>query len=472
MWQFFKDFLIYGFSSILGKIIAIFLIPIYTSILTKEEYGVMALFTSFSGVIDVFANLNIHSGIAREYYEVNVNRKKLVSTGFFSILGISLFVLCVLLIFRNSIYTEIIGLNDHYLLTFVVMLMIIPANSLQSYFSILTRYKKKALLFSVGSLIHLLLITGLSVYGVVFLRLGILAIFAAQLVGAVFSFIYYGLLNRDLLSISFEKKYIKNALKFSLPTLPAILAGWADNSLGQIIIGKYVSLSSLGVYSIALSVSSVFSLITIAFMNVWSPFLYENYKKEEFKIQVQKLFKLFVLLLMSISLLLSIFSKEIILILTNPSYLEACKYITLLCIPMCFYLLFPIVSSGVSISRETKYIGLSYVFGSLLNIVSLVVFIEYLGVLAIPLCLAASRIFTYFFLYGKSQNAVAYDLPNHWLLALLFIVVCCYYIIGLELNVWIRIVMTIICLIGILIKLNSIIQIKEVFCLVKRKFLN
>ena len=46
MWKFFKDFLIYGFASILGKIAAIFLIPIYTSVLTREEYGAMAMLVS------------------------------------------------------------------------------------------------------------------------------------------------------------------------------------------------------------------------------------------------------------------------------------------------------------------------------------------------------------------------------------------------------------------------------------------
>ena len=39
MWSFIKDFFIYGFASVLGKIAAIFLMPIYTNILTKEEYG-------------------------------------------------------------------------------------------------------------------------------------------------------------------------------------------------------------------------------------------------------------------------------------------------------------------------------------------------------------------------------------------------------------------------------------------------
>ena len=40
--------------------------------------------------IDLFSNLNIHSGIARDYYEEGINRKKLVSTGIYSILSFSI----------------------------------------------------------------------------------------------------------------------------------------------------------------------------------------------------------------------------------------------------------------------------------------------------------------------------------------------------------------------------------------------
>ena len=51
--SFFKDFLIYGFASMVGKIAAIFLIPIYTNVLTREEYGAMALIVSCKGIIDL-----------------------------------------------------------------------------------------------------------------------------------------------------------------------------------------------------------------------------------------------------------------------------------------------------------------------------------------------------------------------------------------------------------------------------------
>src|SRR5690554_2239323 len=101
MLKFLKQFFIYGFASILGKIAAVFLLPFYTNILSQEEYGAMAMITAAKGIIDLFSNLNIHSGIARDYYEDNINRTKLVSTGFFSILFFSIIVFFILFVSRE-----------------------------------------------------------------------------------------------------------------------------------------------------------------------------------------------------------------------------------------------------------------------------------------------------------------------------------------------------------------------------------
>ena len=466
MWRFLKDFLIYGFTSIIGKVAAVFLIPIYTSILTKEEYGAMALIMSCYGIIDIIANLNIHSGIARDYYEEGINRKKLCSTGFYSILCVSFITTIILYLFREPIFFHLLGLKEEFYSSFIIMLYTIPVTCLHTYFAILTRYKRKPILYSIGTIISTVLSIGITICGIVYLRAGIISYFVASFVSGLLSTLYFYSLNKDYIGILYSRKYIKRALKFSLPTLPAILAGWIDNSLGQVLIGKYISLSVLGVYSIALSLSSVFTLITTAFMNVWTPFLYENYKKENFGKIINKLFVLFCTFLIIISITLSLFSREIICLLTNPGYIDASKYITLLCIPMCFYLLFPFVSSGVSIYRETKYIGASYVLGSVLNLCALFITIRIYGVVAVPICLGLSRIFTYFYLYRKSKQRINYNLPNFILISFVFIQLVCFTL--LDADTYIRLLFAIATFILITLYISKSVNIKNLFQTIRR----
>lgn len=438
MWKFFKDFFIYGFASVFGKIAAMLLMPLYTSILTREEYGAMAMLVSVKGIIDLFSNLNIHSGIARDYYEKGVDRTVLVSTGMWSILTLSSSIMMAMLLTRNYWTETVLGLSG-YNLCFVLLLLSIPAGSLMSYFSILTRFKKKPVLYSIGTIGNMLILLSIAVYTIVVLRIGILGFFLATLISEIFSILYFGFINRKYVAFKFRWCYLKKALTFCLPLLPAVLAGWIDSSLGQILMGKYVSLADLGVYSVALQLASVFVLIGTALHNVWSPFLYENYKRKEFVTEVKRLYRMFIFLLCIVSCTLSILSKEIILQLSNPNYLGASVYLTLLCIPMSFYLLFPIVSSGMSISRDTKYTGIAYVMGSLCNLLFLFIFLPKFGVFTVPIGLGLSRIVTYFYMYYITRKKGFLLLPNKDMVFLVAVVLFCFYMVYNNVNLGYRI---------------------------------
>jgi O-antigen/teichoic acid export membrane protein len=333
---------------------------------------------------------------------------------------------------------RVLGLKECFVPAFAVMLMTVPAGSLMSYFSILTRFKKKHVQFSIGTVLQLFIQIGLSVIGVVVIGAGIISVFIGLLAGELFAILYFAYLNREYLCWYFDNTLLYRALVFALPTLPAILAGWLDSSVGQILIGRFVSLDDLGVYSIALSLASVFTLISSALSNVWTPFLFENYKNNCFETDFRKLFTIMAWIIILVTLMLSLYSREIVLLLSNESYLDAGNYFTLLCIPMGVYLLFPFASSGVSITRETRYIGISYVVGSIGNIVLLFATLRFWGIIAVPISLAVSRLITYFSLYKVSENRMGYSLPNYLLIILISVSIISYLILSVHCSIVIR----------------------------------
>lgn len=457
MLRFFKDFLIYGFASILAKIAAIFLMPLYTNVLTKEEYGVIALITSCKGILDLFSNLNIHSGVARDYYEKRVERKVLVSTGFYSTFIISMLLLVVMTLTMN-VWTDNVLAISNYKWPFFLMLLSIPTGSFQLYFAILTRFKKKPILYSIGSLLQLIIQISIAVIGVVVLRKGISSIFLGVLVGEIVAFFFYLYVNKSLLSISFNRFYLMNILKFSLPTLPAIMAGWIDSSMGQIVIGRYISMEDLAVYSVALQFVSVFSLIGGALQNVWSPFLYENYKNDSFKVQSQKIFIAFALILIYITIMLSLFSRDVVILLSNPNYVLASKYIPLLCAPMSLFLLFPFVTSGITISRNTKHIAISYVIGSLFNIIVMILLIPQYKIYAIPIALTVSRLFTYYYMYHVSSKSLNIKFPIHYIVSIILLSIIGYLVTLINITLIYRIALALFITFTFVMKSNSIFK--------------
>ena len=437
MWKFIKDFFVYGFSSIFSKIVAVLLMPIYTNILTREEYGAMAMLVSVKGIIDLLSNLNIHSGIARDYCEKGVKRSTLVSTGLWSILSLSCTVLIIMLLTKAFWIDTVLELPD-YQSSFVLVLLSVPAGGLVSYFSILTRFKKKPALYATGSIISLVLRVLVSIYTIVVLRMGIVGFFFAVLIEELFSISYFGYINRQYIAFIFDWDYLKRVLKFSVPVLPAIAAGWIDTSLGQILMAKYVSLTDLGVYSVALQFASIFTLIGTALNNVWSPFLYENYRNEGFQSKVERLFLMFVFILCIVSCTLSLISREMVFLLANSNYQDASNYLALLCIPMSFHLLFPIVSSGISVSRDTKHTSIAYLMGSIFNLLFLFIFLPKIGVYIVPLGLGISRVITYLYMSYITQKKGLLKLPNNVMAFFTVLITFCFFIVYNQISLLCR----------------------------------
>lgn len=413
MLKFFKQFFIYGFASVLSKIAAVFLLPLYTNVLSQEEYGALAMITAVKGIIDLFSNLNIHSGVARDYYEKEVDRTKIISTGFFSIIFISLLFMFIMLYSRNFWITNVLDIRN-YEKAFVFMLFTLPADSLFSYFAILTRYKQKAIAYSVGSILQLCIQISLTVYFILVVKTGIVGVFLGILAGELIGLIYFFLLNREYIRFTFHKDLLKRILKYSLPTLPAIAAIWADSNLGQLFIGKYISLEDAGIYSIALRIASVYMLIQQAFSNVWLPFVYENLDKSSFEKDIMKIFNIATFALVLISVNLSVLSEDIILLLSTPKYIDAAMLLTLLTIPMSISILNQFASIGPNISRKTKYISYANISGSAINISCLVIFMPIYGVVAVPICLMLSRLIVFFLTayYTKKEIGIKYSAKN------------------------------------------------------------
>jgi O-antigen/teichoic acid export membrane protein len=428
MLKFLKQFFIYGFASVLGKIAAVFLLPLYTNVLSQDEYGALAMITAAKGIIDLFSNLNIHSGVARDYYEKDVDRTKVISTGFFSILFFSLLFMCVMLFTRGFWINKVLNV-ENYEKAFIFMLFTIPAGSLFSYFAILTRYKQKALAYSLGSLLQLCAQIGLTVFFILAIKTGIVGVFFGMLAGELIGIIYYYSLNSDNIRFTFNIKLLIRVLKYSLPTLPAIAAIWADSNLGQLFIGKYLSLENAGIYSIALRIASVFMFIQQAFGNVWLPFVYENLNKTSFDKDIMRIFNAATVALLLISVNLSALSEYIVLLLSTPEYIDSAILIALLTIPMSVSILAQLANIGPNISRKTKYVSYANISGSVLNLSCLVIFMPIYGIITVPLCLLFSRLIVFLLTiyFTKKEIGIKFSAKNVFAIVLAVFITLLFY---------------------------------------------
>ena len=119
-------------------------------------------------------------------------------------------------------------------------------------------------------------------------------------------------------------------------------------------------------------------------------------------------------------------ADEIVLILAQPTYLDAVKYITILCLPLSIYMLLPFVTSGIQISRKTKYLSYANCAGSLVNLIILVTLLPRFGVIVAPLSLTVSRLVNYFISKYYSSKFIDLRFPDSWILIFAAVIAVCY----------------------------------------------
>ena len=308
-----KSVFIYGFASVMAKFIGVFLMPIYTRVFSPAEYGAVAMCMLFVAIANMFGNLNIHSGVARDYYEAkNIEeRRRLISTGFWHIAVFSFVVMIISYVFASEIASKFLGVSE-YLNAFKVSLLLIPLASFFSFFTIMMRLKKKPWLFTLVIGCQLLNQIAVSLVTILIFKWGIVGIFWGQISGssiAIMLLIY--ILRRNLI-LSVDFATIKKILAYSVPTLPAILGAWINESLNRFLLLKYLSLDSVGHYTVALKVTSVFILFNVAFRNAWGPHFLENLKKHNHKEEFVRIYKLLLLILSFFVISITLFSKTMV----------------------------------------------------------------------------------------------------------------------------------------------------------------
>ncbi|MDP8212377.1 MAG: hypothetical protein P9X22_03680 [Candidatus Zapsychrus exili] len=125
---------------------------------------------------------------------------------------------------------------------------------------------------------------------------------------------------------------LKESLKISLPLTPRIFLGVIGTHFNKYIVSILNTMGGVGVLSIAQKISNMTFMFMTALQNVFSPHVYKLMFSSKLSAdkEIGKYLTSFVYISTFVCLLLSLFSKEALWILTGPSFYEAAPLISIL----------------------------------------------------------------------------------------------------------------------------------------------
>ena len=404
----------YFLGQVLTRSLGFLLIPLYTRFLVPSDYGILAMVSSFSIVAGIFYTLGLRGSFSRFYWDYKDDRQELgelFSTITTFVGSISLIFTVILLFFGKGLLTPILkGIPfDPYI---KIGLLLAFFGVFPPFWTTLCRLRERSLTYVIFTTASFLLVTGLSIYFVVFLREGALGRLKGQLYGQiVFALLAIVLLGREIVPrVSFQK--LQAALKYGLPLVPHNLSGWIMSLLDRLVLGGYHGLASVGIYNIGYSLGGVMGMVVTAFDFAYGPYFMKKLTEQgdAAKATISRVVTLWTAAMVFIAVGISAFSWELVCLMTPMNYHDAWKVAPIITSAFLFQGMYYISSSPLFYNKKfTKYIPIASFSGGGVNVLANFLLIPHYGMMGAAWATVASYLAT--FVIAHILANIAYPLP-------------------------------------------------------------
>lgn len=293
--------------------------PIFTRIMSQEDYGVYSVFLSWTNLLCVFSTLSIYNGVfnkaAVKYEE---ERDQYISSVQYLTLLVGILMSAAILLFHEPIETWT-GFSFKLLLLMCLHILTFPSFQYWA--------QKQRFVFEYTKLVVLTLLNSF-----LSLALGILFVLISDDKGlaliSVSVFVQTAINTVIFVSIArkgrcaYKRDFWVWSTISALPLIPhylsEILLGHAD----RIMINQMCGPAEAGIYNIVYQLSMIMTIIRTGVNGAFTPWLYISLKGERY-LNIRRVTSLLIVMMTLLTLLLILIGPEILRLAAPPSYYEA-----------------------------------------------------------------------------------------------------------------------------------------------------
>jgi O-antigen/teichoic acid export membrane protein len=276
---------------------------------------------------------------------------------------------------------------------------------------------KKAKTYISVNFIYVVLTLSLTVYFVVSRQMGIAGILYAQIIGACIQLVTLGIITFETGITAFSTPLLNEMLKFSIYLILPNLSAFLINIANRYFLEEYQGLHEVGIYSLGAKIASIIPLLlTNPFKKVLGPHIYSLAgETEKCKSELVRHSGNFLLAIILLSLFLSLFTRELIGLISADSYMASYIIVPLLSLSHIMYGYAGIVVLGIHITKKTKVITLIFLVSSLFSLLFNYLLIPAYGMLgaAIANILSIMLVFTGYLITLNRYYPVTFRYGNY-----------------------------------------------------------
>lgn len=363
-------FVICGF---IQKSISMISTPIFTRVLSEEEYGISSTFAAWLIIVNLIVTLTLYRSIMNLFVKYENKENVLTYVCGLSI-TISVIWTIVAVMFSKQL-SSLMGLSKSLV---IAMFIYSIGESIIQCWMIYKRYtyEYKSAIFVT------LLLSFVTCFGGVACVLLIKStaewkiypqVIVYFLVGII---IYFSLFRKN--KVFFNSSIWKFSLGFCIGLFPHYISEFILQSSDKIMINYICTSEDVAFYSVAYAVGSLIALFANAINTSFVPYQYQKIQEREFK-ELSKTANGVQALLALILALLMLFSREIVLIFGGTKYLPCADVIVPICLGVYFNYMFQLFARVQEYYNKKITIVIPSILCAVLNIVLNYIFIKPFG---------------------------------------------------------------------------------------------
>jgi len=391
-----RQTLIYGLGKVVTRLIPFIILPVLTNVLTPEQFGTQILFYILIAVIMEFVRLGQDIALLRFYVlEKDSERRKLIfSTIFWTSISFTSLITFLLFYFPEFWVSLLVNQPqphpDWMIYSLKLCAGICWLDNMAAFPLIVMRGDNRSGRFLFATISGVLLQTVLTIWMLIGLDRGIVAIFEANILASLFVFLITLPTVFSRIRFAFDTPILIACLAFGLPNLPNVVFVQVIEFSDRKILELYRSASEVGIYSAGYKLGMFLSIVAMGFRLAWQPFFLQISNRPDAKLIYGRVLTYFAAVICWIFLILTAIIQPLVRweipgiekSLIPPEYWQGVEIFPIILLAHVFNGLYAVFVVGIYLKKKIHVLPWFTAIAALVNIGGNLWLVPYYGMWA------------------------------------------------------------------------------------------
>ncbi len=372
----FKNLGILTISNFASKILVFLLVPLYTSVLSTQEYGLYDLILTTIQLIFPVVTLNIVDAVMRFLMDKNSDRSTIITYGYKYIFsGLVLGGIGIATLHYIPIFKDLHGLE------FLIYLYY-ASYILNQFYIQMAKGLERVSDMGIAGVLSTIAMLIFNVLFLIVLKTGLRGFIVANIFAQTIPVLYFT--KRIKPWKYFTSRRDKNLhyqmIQYCAPLIFSVLGWWVNSAADKYTVAFMIGVAANGILSVSYKIPSIMNTLQSIFIQAWQISAIKEYgSKETSKFYGNAFTYLNMLMSISCSILI-LFTRPIAHVLYAKDFYQAWQYVPFLLISSVLNAAAGFIGPILSAQKNSRAMALSAIYGAVANVIFNIVLVYMIGI--------------------------------------------------------------------------------------------